>query len=564
MPAKRSSIHFNIGMLVITGYIFFTPVIAQKTHCKFSVAPSVSLVNGHTNGSMVRPGDTICLQAGQKSFLLLSYLHGTKNSPIVIINSEGQVLITNSPNYGIKFDSCSYIKLSGKGSANPEFGIKVEVVPGSGLSVDGLSTNIEIEGVEIGYTGFSGLVAKTDPDCSFTSTRDKFILRDLKIHDNFIHHTNNEGLYIGSSKYKNGQTLNCNGRDTILFPHLLKGVRVYNNRLEFTGWDGIQVSSADSACFIHDNLVLFDSEGEQEYQMSGIIIGGGTNAECYNNIIKDGKGDGIEIVSLGLQKVYNNLIVNPGRTYKINQNYTPYLKHGIYVGPDYQSPSNSYLLVNNTIISPKSFGIKFVDAISTNNLIANTIIINPGSYPMIGEDAYINLISSAIDIKILNNIKNRDFATIDFVDPGEDNFDLKASSPAVNKGLLIDGFLLNFDILSRLRPFASVFDIGAYECQDSSLLDIDEFRGADLIIGNLFPNPFNEKTYLNYSLRKQSFTEIGIFNPQGEKVMEIFHSVQPAGKYNFTIEKGYLRAGLYILSLKTGDVTLIIKLILLN
>ena len=560
----RPSLFFTISTLVITGWLFPIAAEAQKMQCKLTVDPSVTLVHGHNNASAVRPGDTICLSPGQKTYLVISHLQGTNENPIVVTNIDGQVLITNAPNYGVKFDSCSHIKFSGKGISSIPYGIKINGAPGTGLSVDGLSTNIEIEGVEISNTGISGLIAKTEPNCTFTSTRDKFTLRGLIIHDNFIHHTGDEGMYIGSSKYKNGQTITCEGHDTVLFPHLLRGVYIYNNRVENTGWDGIQVSSADSGCFIHDNQVMYDSEEEELYQMSGILIGGGTTAACFNNTIRDGKGDGIDVVSLGVQDIYNNLIVNPGRTYKINQNYTPYLKHGIYVGPDYASPTNTYHLINNTIISPKSNGIRFVDSQSAKNIIANTIIINPGSYPTSGENAYINLASSSIDIQLLNNIKNWDFGTIEFINPGEGDFDLKSNSPAVNAGIDIEGFPLDFDILNRIRPFAVLPDIGAYECQDSSLLSIPESEFNNIIIGSIAPNPFSDQCDLEYTIKEKSLIDIGLYSILGEKVMNILQALQTPGKYFITIKRNSVKAGIFILIFQSGRMVLTQKVIILN
>ena len=67
----------------------------------------------------------------------------------------------------------------------------------------------------------SGIYGKDDPDCTFKSTRDKFTQYNTIIHDCFITNTGDEGMYIGSSFYS-GETLTCNGKDTLIFPHLLR------------------------------------------------------------------------------------------------------------------------------------------------------------------------------------------------------------------------------------------------------------------------------------------------------------------------------------------------------
>jgi len=100
-------------MLVLSLLTFSFPGLAQIANCKLLVDSSVTLINGHDNALIVKPGDTICLKKGTKSFLLLSYLHGKKDAPIVIQNLDGLVSIHGGTNYGVKFDSCSYVKFSG-------------------------------------------------------------------------------------------------------------------------------------------------------------------------------------------------------------------------------------------------------------------------------------------------------------------------------------------------------------------------------------------------------------------------------------------------------------------
>ncbi|MCK7539518.1 MAG: hypothetical protein MZV63_55755 [Marinilabiliales bacterium] len=79
---------------------------------------------------------------------------------------------------------------------------------------------------------------------------------------------------------------------------------------------------------VHDNLVQFDSQSGVSSQMSGILLGGGAQGDCYNNYIQYGKGDGIENLGLGGYKIYNNVIAYAGYNYYPgNQSYP---KFGIY------------------------------------------------------------------------------------------------------------------------------------------------------------------------------------------------------------------------------------------
>ncbi len=523
-------------------------VYGQSSGCKMTVDLSTTHIDGRSNASHVRPGDTICVLSGLRLFLRFTHLQGTALSPIVIINSGGQAVVSGH-NYGIKIDSCSHIIFSGHGILSLPYGFLATQVNGAGISVDGLSTDIEVKGVEISYTSLVGMFAKTDPDTTFTSTREKYTLRNLLVHDNYIHHTGMEGMYIGSTFYL-GKTLQFHGKDTLVYPHLLRGVEVYNNRVEYTAWDGIQVSSADSGCSIHDNEVYHDSEAGYLNQMSGILNGGGSRCDCYNNKIMDGKGDGIDIFSLGGQKIYNNLIVNPGKLFYPSQNYSPYMKHGIYLGDYATVPGEDYTIAYNTILSPKTFGVRSANYHSSIILVSDNIIVDPGGYSLEGEKSYVSSLASSIPATDVNNLKNREYSPIQFIDPIGGNFDLKPTSPAVNKGNWLD-FVIGMDVLNRTRPFANLNDIGAFECHDSSLLNIPEHHNNEILQLQPSPNPFRHFIHVKYALSSKTTVTFSICDSQGVMLVIPVKMIQEPGYYQKTISGLDLPAGQYFLKLTT-------------
>ena len=121
--------------------------------------------------------------------------------------------------------------------------------------------------------------------------------------------------------------------------------------------------------------------------MSGILIGGGSNCDCYNNTIIDGKGDGIDLLGLGDNRIYNNLIVNAGKSYYPTHPPTEYQKHGIWTGDIVTHQGTNYLIYNNTIVNPKTFGIKLSNSTVSINMIYNNLIVEPGAYGLVGNDA---------------------------------------------------------------------------------------------------------------------------------------------------------------------------------
>jgi hypothetical protein len=550
---------------LILWVLYFTTISgflqAQLNPSRLEITNTTTYIDGHANAAGVRPGDTIILLPGQKSFLTIRFLHGTAMAPIVIINTQGLVAVSGYY-FGIKLDSCSFLKLSGRGDAALNYGIKVYDVAGAGVSIEGLSTDIEMEGLEISKSSLTGIFAKSDPDCQFNSTRDKYTMRNLSIHDNYIHLSGMEGMYIGNTSYS-GKVINCNGKDTLVYPHLLKNVHIYNNRVERTGWDGIQVSSADSACDIHDNYIQNDSEAEYWNQMSGILAGGGSRCDCYNNVVKDGKGDGIEIFTLGGQNIYNNLIINAGRNYHPDS-LLAYQKHGIFVGHDSTVAGSSFTIAYNTIISPKNEGVKFDNFPSRNNVISNNLIINPGAWVYAGENAYIEVAHPSMDVTVNNNFKSRDYQKAKFVDPGQWNFDLLRQSPCVNTGTTVPGITLSGDILCRTRPFDSLNDIGAYECHDSSLIGIETLGKKELALELIAPNPFSEQLTVGWSVNTKTRVKISLLNINGFPVMELFNSDQRPGVYKITVKTDFLPGGFYLCRLETSKESVIKKIILVR
>ena len=99
-----------------------------------------------------------------------------------------------------------------------------------GLKLDGLSTNFEVDHIEVSNVSFAGIMAKTDPNCDDATIRGNFTMYDVLLHDNYVHDTRGEGFYVGNS-FWDGMERSCG----IRLPHEIKGLKVYNNIVEDTG-----------------------------------------------------------------------------------------------------------------------------------------------------------------------------------------------------------------------------------------------------------------------------------------------------------------------------------------
>ena len=463
--------HVILTCLVTT--LMLTPAFGWAS---FKIASNNLYVNGADVAyQSIKPGDTLYFAAGNKNYLLIKNFRGAPGNPIVMINSGGPIVIDTDWYYGISIQNCQYIKFTGTGDPTQTYGFQVNrVANGAGLGIGYLSSDFEVDHISIQNTLIGGIYAKTDPDCTLASVRGTFTQYNTIIHDNYIAHSGNEGLYIGSTHYS-GQTVACNGKDTVLMPSLLDGVQVYNNIVKYSGWDGIQVSSATRNCKIYNNTVLYDSQAGVYAQMTGIILGGGTRADCFNNFIAEGNGDGIECHGLGGCRIYNNIVLDAGRNFAPTD--STIRKYGLYVTDISVEPDSSFYIQNNNIINPKSEGIRFVSVVSKNNLIASNVIINPGAFNYYqngnthfkGVDSYIMFPNPGTSVTLQNNYFARNADSVKFVSStfhSSRDFKLLAGSPLIDHAI-VDPHI-SFDIEGSSRPYGVKSDIGAIEYEGDS------------------------------------------------------------------------------------------------
>ncbi len=502
----------------------------------------------------IKGGDTIFFNGGHRPFLLIRNIHGDSLKPVIMINNHGCVIINTDHHFGISVENSSFFRFTGSGDTSHLYGFRIERVKnGGGMGITTNCSNLEIDHIYISGCPIGGLYAKTDPDCSFLNTREKFTQRNTLIHDNYIANVGNEGMYIGSTKYF-GMIVNCNGTDTLVLPPLLSGVKIFRNILDHTGWDGIQVSSASEDCHIYDNTVLFDSQAEHPAQMSGIIIGGGSSCDCYNNYISGGKGSGIEVHGTGRMKIYNNIIENAGKDYKPDDLQA--MKYGIYVTDISTVPGYWYYLLFNTIVNPKSDGIRFISLLSRGNVAWSNVIINPGNFDFYetghfgtfkGHDSYIMIPDRAADLSVRSNYYSRQIITAGFDLPG---YTLQTGSPLIDAGEP-DPKGINFDFLYRPRPHLNGYDAGAYEFNPAFLGSAPPAL-AETRKSYVAPNPVGNEFNLYFYNEKPQDVSCWITDVNGITVARANLRIEREGMACISKSVAHMGGGTYFYLLNAG------------
>ncbi|HVN48046.1 MAG TPA: FG-GAP-like repeat-containing protein [Bacteroidota bacterium] len=79
-----------------------------------------------------------------------------------------------------------------------------------------------------------------------------------------------------------------------------------------------------------------------------------------------------------------------------------------------------------------------------------------------------------------------------------------------------------------------------------------------------FPNPFNPSTKISFSLMKEGFTTLSVYNVLGQKVATLVEQVLQAGDQNATFDASRLPSGIYFYKLQSGSFTQIRKMLLMK
>lgn len=403
------------------------------------------------NDADVKPGDIICLD-GSIAYEHLSFfnINGTASEPVIIRNCGGVAEINSDVSWGIRVLNSSHFKLLGDGGES-NYGIKITTDKGFYLNMQSFTKNFEIAHVEIAGNGegFAGMGIKTSPpeDCSFFEDPSRpWVMEDVIIRNNYIHDVNGEGLYIGHGFHEGWSNNKCT---TITYPHLIRDISVYENIIENTGYDGIQIKNCDRNVEVYNNYIFNYGTELENGQNEGILIGDVTVGKFYNNAIIQGSGNGIRMLNVGADDIiYNNVIVDSGKSgIKIDGN-PPFG----YVGSD------PYIyILNNTIINSGEFGFVIFDKREADRRFYNNLVISSArDLFAVGSN-----VSSGVDT--LTNFVSPDISAGKFVDVSALNFKLLENSPGIDQGTDVSTYGVSVDIFGKPRPLGDEYDIGAFE-----------------------------------------------------------------------------------------------------
>ncbi|MBU0489614.1 MAG: PKD domain-containing protein [Bacteroidetes bacterium] len=103
-------------------------------------------------------------------------------------------------------------------------------------------------------------------------------------------------------------------------------------------------------------------------------------------------------------------------------------------------------------------------------------------------------------------------------------------------------------------------------CQEITIDDVTDVVTVDMreTAFDVYPNPFNNETQIEFSLKLSGMTEIAVFDMMGRKQQVLAEGEYTAGYHNITWDRGNLPNGIYYLQLTSGSETLTQRVVLVK
>ena len=79
-----------------------------------------------------------------------------------------------------------------------------------------------------------------------------------------------------------------------------------------------------------------------------------------------------------------------------------------------------------------------------------------------------------------------------------------------------------------------------------------------------YPNPFNSVTTIPFSVSRNSYVQLKVYNSLGQEVATLVNEEKPAGNYQVEFNASNLPSGVYLYRLEAGDFVQTKKMVLVK
>jgi len=142
--------------------------------------------------------------------------------------------------------------------------------------------------------------------------------------------------------------------------------------------------------------------------------------------------------------------------------------------------------------------------------------------------------------------------------------------PANPKVSALSGRVIQTRVSEEVEMYAGLYEntsTGAKIYKRTFTVGVENINSeipSDYKLEQNYPNPFNPSTTIEFSIPKQSYVKVEVFNTLGEKVSALVSEELSAGNYKYDWNAENLSSGIYYYTLTASGFTQTRKLVLLK
>ena len=88
--------------------------------------------------------------------------------------------------------------------------------------------------------------------------------------------------------------------------------------------------------------------------------------------------------------------------------------------------------------------------------------------------------------------------------------------------------------------------------ESDDLIIIEETLHLSYSLENIFPNPFNPETKIQYSIPKNGNVELNVYSCQGRKIQTLINNIHTAGNHSLSWNASFYPSGVYLIRMQSG------------
>ena len=98
----------------------------------------------------------------------------------------------------------------------------------------------------------------------------------------------------------------------------------------------------------------------------------------------------------------------------------------------------------------------------------------------------------------------------------------------------------------------------------SNEINVKVISPVEYSLGQNYPNPFNPTTTIKYSIPKDGFVKLKVYNLLGQEIISLVNNIQKAGKYEVKFDASRFASGVYYYRMESGNYVSMKKMILIK